>query len=103
MDKFWRRFNINKLLQDFEPYVSACSAPLALLILLSLVDAWVLWGCNLEPSFAPGPSVVVLSLVTSDEVSELAGYYWETELTYLWDFHSLVLDKLQPSTLPSIK
>ena len=43
---------------------------------------------------APGPSVVVLGLVTSDEVSGFAGYYWETELSYLKNFHSLVLDKV---------
>ena len=52
------------------------------------------FGGAIEPSFAPGPSAVLLDLVTSNEVSELAGYYWETELSYLKNFHSLVLDKV---------
>ena len=39
----------------------------------------------------PGPSVGVLGLA-SDEVSERGGYNWESDLKYLYSFHSLIVD-----------
>ena len=39
----------------------------------------------------PGPSVGVLGLA-SDEASERGGYNWESDLKYLYSFHSLIVD-----------
>ena len=47
----------------------------------------------MEPALAPVLSVGVLGLA-SDEASGFAGYYGESDLVYLYSFHSLVVGKV---------
>ena len=46
----------------------------------------------MEPSFAPVLAWVCLALLASDEASERGGYNWESDLKYLYSFHSLIVD-----------
>ena len=47
----------------------------------------------MEPALAPVLSVGVLGLA-SDEASGFSGYYGESDLVYLYSFHSLVIGKV---------
>ena len=47
----------------------------------------------MEPALAPVLSVGVLGL-PSDEASGFLGYYGESDLLYLYSFHSLVVGKV---------
>ena len=102
MGRFWRRYNNIIFFKDLESYLRDHGAPLSLLLVSSGLVVAGTFGVHLEPALAPVLSVGVLGLA-SNEASGFAGYYGESDLVYLYSFHSLVVGKVAVLLVAVIK